>query len=247
MDDPDDNYVNLPSVREDRTCCAESTYATLVLLVVFLWEDLTAGYSFEDTFENVFWTAIVVSPLGLIAGLEYKVFKIRKNGFDTGWFYFAEAAIAILLAVVAYFVWSIGAKEVWWYFLGTWLFLGFCIYGWQRLDPNSTASRQWQTLNALSVNMKGTENGADKSHRRNISSPVTQPSGNFSPETKRKEAEVPTSKTVKTVFVVMQKMGTSGGMARAGEWPTIELAENQANLIRKQGFEALVIPEQRFK
>ena len=58
---------------------------------------------------------------------------------------------------------------------------------------------------------------------------------------------MPTSKTVKTVFVVMQKMGTSGGMARAGEWPTIELAENQANLIRKQGFEALVIPEQRFK
>jgi hypothetical protein len=40
-------------------------------------------------------------------------------------------------------------------------------------------------------------------------------------------------------------MGASGGMAKAGEWPTIEYAEHQADQLRKQGKEVVVIAQQK--
>ena len=222
--------------------CMANILAALILFLVFIWEDLTAGYSFEDTFENVFWTAIVVSPLLLLAGLEYKLFTIRKNGYDTKWFYAIEGLLGATLAVVVYFVATIGPSEVWAYFLGAWIVLGLCAYAWQRMDPDSSISKQWRTGKSLSSSINGGESTAYKSVKRNISNSTSKSSLDISPQTKQKVKQIPTSKTV---FVVKASKGASGGFASAGEWPTIEHAENRADQLRKQGYKVVVIPEQR--
>jgi hypothetical protein len=238
----EEDEEHVPFSRGSNLLCLANILAALILFVVFIWEDLTTGYSFEDTFENVFWTAIVVSPLLLVAGLEYKLFTIRKNGYDTTWFYVIEGLLGATLAVVVYFVATIGPSEVWAYFLGAWIVLGFCLYAWQRMDPDSSISKQWRAGKSFSSAINGGESTAYKSVRRNISNSTRTSSFNISRQTKQKGKQMPTSKTV---FVVKVKMGASGGMAKAGEWPTIEYAEHQADQLRKQGKEVVVIAQQK--
>ena len=231
--------------------CLANVLAVLILFLVFIWEDLTAGYSFEDTFENVLLTAIVVSPLLLIAGFEYKLFTIRKNGYDTKWFYVIEALIGTTLGVVAYFVATRGPSEVWNYFLGAWFALGLCVYAWQRMDPDSDASRLWRyqsererRIQSRSMDrqsyFKQKERGAN-------SNSTSKSSFGTSRQKKQKEKQAPARKTVWVVKVRYP----SGGMAKAGEFPTVEQAEWRADQLRKQGSrgkqatQVMVYPEQK--
>ena len=251
----EDEVERVPVSKAANLLCVVNILTALILFVVFIWEDLTAGYGFKEAFDGVFWTTLVVSPLFVVQWIEYQFFKIRRNGYDSIWIYGVEGLLGAFLAVVVYFVATMGPSEVWDYFLGVWVALVFIAWGWQQLFPNSALSKMLP--NFSSSNKRGAaiaswlKGGESTSHNRSISRKISNststPSFSNSPKTKQKEKKMPTptqTTASRNIFEVYILTGTGGFPQLAGSFPTLTHAEWRADDLRKRGYKARVVQKQ---
>ena len=248
-----DEVERMPVSKAANLLCVVNILTALILFVVFIWEDLTAGHGFEEAFEGVFWTALVVSPLFVVQWIEYQFFKIRRNGYDSIWIYVVEGLLGAFLAIVVYFVATEGPSKVWSYLIGVWIALGLLVWAWQQMFPNSSLSKMFPNFSsstkrgaAIASWLNGGESTTqNRSISRKISNSTSTPSFSNSPKTKQKEKKMPSpTQTTASKNIFEVQIVTKGFPVPAGSFPTIELAQWRADYLRKRGNKVIVVQKQ---